>query len=100
MSSAEINYLTASEALELFRSKKLSPVEYLRAIIAQCEPVNPKVNAFTYTFFDRALEQAKAAEARYAKGDGVRPLEGSPSRCLRAGSPLAAASARRELMKT
>ena len=78
MSSAEINYLTASEALELFRSKKLSPVEYLRAIIAQCERVNPKVNAFTYTFFDRALEQAKAAEARYAKGDGVRPLEGIP----------------------
>ena len=78
MSSAEINYLTASEALELFRTKKLSPVEYLRAVIAQCERVNPKVNAFTYTFFDRALEQAKAAEARYVNGDGVRPLEGIP----------------------
>ena len=78
MSSAEINYLTASEALELFRTKKLSPVEYLRAVIAQCELVNPKVNAFMYTFFDRTLEQAKAAEARYVNGDGVRPLEGIP----------------------
>jgi hypothetical protein len=51
MSSAEINYLTASDALELFRTKKLSPVEYLRAVIAQC------------------------AEARYLNGDGVRPLD-------------------------
>jgi Amidase len=75
MSSAEINYLTASDVLELFRTKKLSPVEYLRAVIAQCERVNPKVNAFTYTFFDRALKQAKAAEARYLNGDGVRPLD-------------------------
>jgi Asp-tRNA(Asn)/Glu-tRNA(Gln) amidotransferase A subunit family amidase len=57
MSSIELNYLTAAEALEQFRAKKLSPVEYLRAIIDQCERVNPKVNAFTYTFFERALEQ-------------------------------------------
>jgi Asp-tRNA(Asn)/Glu-tRNA(Gln) amidotransferase A subunit family amidase len=74
MSSIELNYLTAAEALEQFRAKKLSPVEYLRAIIDQRERVNPKVNAFTYTFFERALEQATAAEARYVKGNNLRPL--------------------------
>jgi Asp-tRNA(Asn)/Glu-tRNA(Gln) amidotransferase A subunit family amidase len=72
----------------------------LRAIIAQCERVNPKVNAFTYTFFDRALEQAKAAEARYAKGDGVRPLEGIPQPLPSSGLAPGGSIGRRELMKT
>jgi aspartyl-tRNA(Asn)/glutamyl-tRNA(Gln) amidotransferase subunit A len=36
------------------------------------------VNAFTYTFFDRAIEQAKAAESRYLTGHNLRPLEGIP----------------------
>lgn len=78
MGLPELHYLTATEAVELFRAKKLSPVEYQRAIIDQCERVNPKVNAFTYTFFDRAIEQAKAAESRYLTGHDLRPLEGIP----------------------
>ena len=74
----ELSYLTAAEALAQFRAKTLSPVEYLRAVIERCEQVNPKLNAFTYTFFERALELAKDAEARYVKGNNVRPLEGIP----------------------
>ena len=57
--------------------RELAPVELLKAIIARCEALGPKVNAFPYTYFDRALEQAKAAEARYARRNGQpRPLEG------------------------
>ena len=49
------------------------------ALIARCEDINPKINALTTMFFDRAREQAKEAEARYAKSDGrLRPLEGVP----------------------
>ena len=70
-------YLSASEALAAFKAKTLSPVELLRSLIARCEAVNPKVNAITYDFFERALKQARAAEQRYAKKSGrPRALEG------------------------
>ncbi len=73
----DLCYMTATEALAQFKSKKLSPVELLKAWIARSQAVNPKINAFTYTFYDRALDQAKKAEARYMKGR-PRPLEGIP----------------------
>jgi Asp-tRNA(Asn)/Glu-tRNA(Gln) amidotransferase A subunit family amidase len=73
----DLCYMTATEAIAAFKSRSLSPVELLKALIARCEQLQPKVNALTYTYFDRALEQAKAAEARYARGGGQpRPLEG------------------------
>ena len=73
----ELCYMTATEAIAAFKKHTLSPVELLKAVIARCEQVGPKINALTYTYFDRALEQAKAAEARYARRDGQpRPLEG------------------------
>ena len=75
----ELCYMTATEAIAAFKTRELSPVELLKAIIARCEQVGPKVNALTYTYFDRALEQAKAAESQYARRGGEpRPLEGVP----------------------
>src|ERR1700730_15456575 len=72
-------FMTATEAVDEFKAKKLSPVELINALIARCKEVNPKINALTTTFFDRACQQAKDAEARYTKSDGrLRPLEGIP----------------------
>jgi hypothetical protein len=31
----------------------------MKAVIARCKEVNPKLNAITYSFFERALEKAK-----------------------------------------
>ena len=79
MSDANLDfcYMTATEAIAAFKNRTLSPVELLKAIIARCEQLQPKVNALTYTYFDRALEQAKAAEAQYTRRGGEpRPLEG------------------------
>jgi Asp-tRNA(Asn)/Glu-tRNA(Gln) amidotransferase A subunit family amidase len=79
MASADLElcYLTATEAVDQFKAKKLSPVELMKAVLARCEAVNPKLNVLTYTFAERALEHAKASEARYMKGE-ARPLEGVP----------------------
>ncbi len=75
----ELHYLSATEALARFRSRELSPVELMRAVIERTEAVEPVVNAFTYTFFEQALDRAKDAEARYAgRGPQPRPLEGLP----------------------
>ena len=81
MASADLElcYLSASEALARFKARTLSPVELLDAQITRTQAVNPKLNAITYDYFDRAREQAKKAEAKYGKTDGrLRALEGVP----------------------
>jgi amidase len=73
----DLCYIGASEALARFKARKLSPVELMRALVARAERVGEKVNPFTYKFFDRAIDQAKRAEAKYMRTDGrTRPLEG------------------------
>ena len=65
MNDTELCYLPATEALRLFRTHKLSPVELLEAQIKRADQVEPIINAFTDTFYDDALKKAKAAEKRY-----------------------------------
>jgi Asp-tRNA(Asn)/Glu-tRNA(Gln) amidotransferase A subunit family amidase len=73
----DLCYMTATEAVAAFKARTLSPVELIKAIIARWEQLEPKVNALTYTYFDRALEQTKAAESKYTRRSGQpRPLEG------------------------
>jgi aspartyl-tRNA(Asn)/glutamyl-tRNA(Gln) amidotransferase subunit A len=75
----DLAYLPATEALALFRARRLSPVELMEATIVQTERVEPAVNALPVRFFDEAIEAARRAEARYAgKGRRPRPLEGLP----------------------
>ena len=46
----EIFYTSATKALKLFKKKKLSPVELIKAIIKRAEEVNQKTNSFNFTF--------------------------------------------------
>lgn len=78
--TGELCYLPASRALEMFAARRLSPVELMQSVIARAEATEPVVNALCHRFFDRALEQARAAERRYmGRGDPPRPLEGIPT---------------------
>jgi aspartyl-tRNA(Asn)/glutamyl-tRNA(Gln) amidotransferase subunit A len=72
----DLPYLSATEAIKLFRARKLSPVELVKAIIERAERVEPAINAFAQTFFDEAMAHARAAEARYGGGQPPRALEG------------------------
>ena len=75
----DLCYLSATEALAAFKARKLSPVELLQAVIARADAVDPKINAFPMKLYDRALGEARKAEARYMKTDGrTRALEGIP----------------------
>jgi amidase len=78
MADHDLAFISATEAIAKFRAKTLSPVELLDAVIARHTAANSKINAFTYTFFDRARDQAKKAEARYAQGKPTRAFEGVP----------------------
>ena len=77
MNQTDLCYLSATEALALFKAKKLSPVELLEALIARAEKVEPTINAFSFEYFDEAMELAREAEQRYVDGS-PRPLEGIP----------------------
>ncbi|MEN8235340.1 MAG: amidase [Actinomycetota bacterium] len=75
--SDDLAYLSATDALRAFRSRDLSPVELLDAVVARAAETEPAVNAFTETYFDEATDQARAAADAYAAGT-ARPLEGLP----------------------
>lgn len=72
----DLAFLPAFKALELFRAKKLSPVEHVQAQIDRAGQVEPTVNALVNTRFDHALEMAQRAETKYATGKRARALEG------------------------
>jgi len=78
MAKSDLHYMGAVEALDLFKKKKLSPVELMDAVIARAQAVQPTINSFSQTFYDEAREKAKKAEARYAKGARTRAIEGLP----------------------
>ena len=78
MQPHDLCYLSADEALRLFREKKLSPVELMEAVIARADKVNGEVNATSQTFYEQAIEQARKAEVKYSAGSRTRALEGLP----------------------
>ena len=77
MNDLDLCYLPGHAAIEKFKTGKLSPRDILNAQIARAGATNPAVNAFTDTYHDEAMAQARAAEVVYAKNpDQARPLEG------------------------
>jgi Asp-tRNA(Asn)/Glu-tRNA(Gln) amidotransferase A subunit family amidase len=74
---AELAYLPATEAISLFRSGELAPVELMQAVVQRVQATEPGINAFTDLYLEDALNQARAAGDRYARGE-ARPLEGVP----------------------
>jgi hypothetical protein len=76
--SAGLAYLGLAEAAELIRAKKLSPVEYTTALLAQIQKHDSKFNAFIAPTPERALAAARQAEAEIARGDWRGPFHGMP----------------------
>lgn len=58
----QLEKLSGVELGRLVNSKEVSPTEVIKYFIERIERINPKVNAFTYTKFDEALEEAKKQE--------------------------------------
>ncbi|GAA1947580.1 amidase [Brevibacterium antiquum] len=85
MSGSETWALSAAEALAKFRSKELSPVEYLSAQIGRITTEDDRINAVTEVV-EEAVTSAKEAESFYANASSddlaeavaARPLLGLP----------------------
>ena len=79
MTSVDLAYATAVDVLKLLKTRKTSPVELLKVLIARSQKLNEKINCLADCYFDEALAKAKTAEQIYMKRGGrPRVLEGIP----------------------
>lgn len=70
--------MSATALAQRIRTGQISAVEAVRAYIARMEAVNPKLNAVVQTCFDRALAEARQADALLARREATGPLHGVP----------------------
>jgi len=70
--------LSISEAAELLRQKKISPVDLATACLDRIERLNPLLNAFITVTHEGAMAQARVAEDEIQRGQWRGPLHGIP----------------------
>ena len=74
----ELCYMTIAQAAPLLRDGQLSPVELTRAFLERIEAIDGRLNSYVTLLPERALAQARAAEAEILRGDYRGPLHGIP----------------------
>ncbi len=69
---------SATELAAAMRRGKLGPVEAIETHIERIERLDPLVNAVVVRCFERARQEARAAERALLAGEDVGPLHGVP----------------------
>ena len=75
--SSELCTRSAADLIDLYRTRRASPVEVTSAILQRIETLNPVLNAFCFVAPD-ALEQARRSESRWMRGAPQGALDGVP----------------------
>ena len=78
MDRNELPFLSATALAELLRRREVSPVEATVAYLARIEQVDPALNSYITVTADRAMAEARQAEAEIAAGNYRGPLHGVP----------------------
>lgn len=76
--SGELAFLSALEAAQAIRNKKISSVELTRYTFERIERFNPALNAFVYQLKDSALAQAQKADEAVARNEATGVFHGVP----------------------
>jgi aspartyl-tRNA(Asn)/glutamyl-tRNA(Gln) amidotransferase subunit A len=71
-------FLSIADADRLIAAKQLSPVELTRICLDRVKKLDPTLHSFLLVTEDRAMADAKAAEARMMAGTRKTPLDGIP----------------------
>lgn len=74
----QLHNLTIREAHELLTTRKISSVELTQTMLDRIHDVDKKVKSYVTVTDDLALEQARKADERIAKGENITPLTGIP----------------------
>jgi len=77
--TSDLCFMPAAEMTAAFRARTLSPVEATLAAVARAEATQPVLNAFVLIDPEAALADARASEARYAKGEALSAIDGVPT---------------------
>ncbi|HVB66725.1 MAG TPA: amidase [Acetobacteraceae bacterium] len=75
---ADLHFLSIAQAAGLIARRQLSPVDLTRALLDRIAAIDPQLNAFLLVTADRALDQARTAEAEIMAGRYRGPLHGIP----------------------
>ncbi len=78
MDALDLCYMPATELAAAIRTKAVSPVEVVTAILARIELLEPKLNAFATLTPERTLDAARFAEKAVMAGDTLGELHGIP----------------------
>jgi fatty acid amide hydrolase len=74
----DICRLSATELARRIASGEIFAIDAVEALIERIERVNPKLNAVVVKRYDAARAEARAVDARRARGDSLPPLAGVP----------------------
>ena len=75
---SDIIYMSAKSIAEAVRSRAVSAVEVVEAHLARIDEVNGELNAVVRLCGERALDEARRADAALARGESTGPLHGVP----------------------
>jgi amidase len=74
----ELCFMTAADLAMAIRTRRLSPVEVIDAVLAQIDRINPAVNAIVTVTAEEARAAARAAESAVMEGKPLGALHGVP----------------------
>ncbi len=75
---ADITNASAKSIAKAVRDKQISALEVVQAHLDRIAEVNPSLNAVVCLCADRAMDEAREADAVLSRGDDVGPLHGVP----------------------
>ncbi len=78
MPLSDLPYATVTELAAAFRAKTLSPVEVTQAMLERIAKLDGSLHAYVTLTPEIALEQARRAEAEFARGEHRGPMQGVP----------------------
>jgi aspartyl-tRNA(Asn)/glutamyl-tRNA(Gln) amidotransferase subunit A len=78
MEALELCYMSAGRLSRLVRSREVSPVEVVDAVLARIEATEPVLNSFITLLPDQARAAARQAEEEIRGGNYRGPLHGIP----------------------
>lgn len=78
MSQPDLPFATLTELGAAYRARRLSPVEVTQAMLDRIATLNDRLHSFVTVTPEIALEQARKAEAEFARGVFRGPMHGVP----------------------